>query len=115
MKNPVNLTLPPFAWLSDDSLAGRNVILHVRSASVIEILQDEPTLVLNPNVITKRFTYRSIFGTTEKMIAALHYSPLVDDKEQILDAIIDPAIEYYCDDCDKQDRRTMSEGDAMMQ
>lgn len=37
------------------------------------------------------------------------------DEEQILDAIIEPAIEYYCDDCDKQDRMTMSEGDAMMQ
>lgn len=36
-------------------------------------------------------------------------------REGELDAIIEPAIEYYCDDCDKQDRRTMSEGDAMMQ
>lgn len=91
MKKMVNLTLPPFAWLLDDELAGRNVILHIRSSLVIEILNTEQ-LLLNPEAICKEFNYGG-----KELIAIVHHSPLLEDVsvDEVITKAINPAIEYY--------------------
>ncbi len=100
-----NLTLPEFAFLDDPALHGRNVILHIRSASVVEILEANETC-LAPNVISKHFTYRDRYGFDEKMVAALHHAPLLSDysRDEIIAQVLDPVIEYYKRDCDSMDK-----------
>lgn len=100
----VDLTLPAFAFLdahtSDkDGLEGRNVILHIRSASVIEIFDREDVL-LNEDVLTYKFSYTNSLGVKEPMVAALHYCATLDenaDREMIKEKIIKPAAIWYCD------------------
>lgn len=103
MEKAVNLTLPTFAWLTDDELDGRDVLLHVRSASVLEFFDANNVVCLRPDVIQKRFVYRNRYGVDEPVIVAVHYAPLLDDFELIMDEVVEPAIAYYKADCDKMD------------
>lgn len=105
----VNLNLPPVAWLSDEELEGRNVLLHVRSASVIEILEDLPGLNLNDGVIKKKFIYLNRYGFEEKMVAVLHYSTILTDEEFIESGIFEEVIDYYKADCDRMDQMDWEE------
>lgn len=103
----INLTLPPFAFLDsaqDSSLDGRNVILHVRSASVIEILNVEQLPILRDDVITYEFNYG-----IERNIAVLHHSPLVDDKADIIELIMKPCAEWYCEYCQWEDNNIVND------
>ena len=96
-----NLTLPPFAfldWAHDDSLDGRNVILHVRSASVIEILGGEQLPILKDDVITYEFNYG-----IEHNIAVLHYSAILEDKDELIEQIMKPCADWYCTYCSWED------------
>nr|WP_320037168.1 hypothetical protein [uncultured Bacteroides sp.] len=105
------LKLPAFAFLDanagdKDELAGRTVILHVRSASIIEMF-DRDEVILNEDVITYKFIYTNKFGIKEKMIAALHYCMTLDienDREQIINEIIKPCAIWYCDYCTWEDK-----------
>lgn len=96
------LTLPAYAMLDgchEHDLDGRDVILHVRSGSIIEIFERDK-IFLHENVITYKFLYRNRFGVAERMIAALHYCPILDaneDAEQIKQEILKPAAQWYCD------------------
>lgn len=90
----IELTLPPFAilsgWGSDNELKGRNVILHVRSASVIEVFERGKAF-LNEDVITL---------TRGNLVFALHHSPLLDlkaDRELIIEHIMKPTADYWRD------------------
>ncbi|MDE7392881.1 MAG: hypothetical protein K2M80_00190 [Muribaculaceae bacterium] len=103
MEKAVNLKLPAFAWLTDDELDGRDVLLHVRSATVLEFFSADTTLCLRPDVIQDRFTYRNRYGVEEPTIVAVHYAPLLDEREQIMEEVVEPAITYYKRDCDKMD------------
>lgn len=114
MKRKTELALPPFAWLTDSALEGRNVILHVRSASVVEMLEAGAAHI-KKGVMSKRFTYRNIYGIDEEMIAVLHHSPLTDDRSIIESEILDPAIEYYKHDCDRQDSLDILEDGIQLQ
>ncbi len=94
----IELTLPSFAFLDGncpqgDTLENRIVLLHVRTASVLEFFHDE--VLLKDNVISKQFIYINRYGIEELIICAVHYSLLVEDKEFILSVIVDPAIEWY--------------------
>lgn len=112
----INLNLPEWAWLGGgdhekggDPLAGRNVVLHVRSASVIEFLE-EGSFMPAPGVKTYDFTYRNIAGADERHIAVLHYSACCDDAE-ILEEILKRAADWYCDFMAWEDRNiAASEG-----
>lgn len=106
MRKAIDLSLPPVAWLSnDEKLAGRNVLLHVRSASVVEILERDFAL-LKTDTIAKEFVYTNIYGVDEPMVAALHFAPLLTDcsPEEISELVLNPVIEYYKKECDKMDR-----------
>lgn len=100
----VDLTLPAFAFLdahvSDkDELEGRNVILHVRSMSVVEIFERQD-VVFNDDVLTYKFFYTNNFGVKESYIAALHFCATLDknaDRNMIKEEIMKPAAIWYCD------------------
>lgn len=112
-------TLPEFAFVEGswhekggDPLEGRIVILHVRSASVIEIF-DREDVALNDNVLTYKFSYSNSLGIKEPMIAALHYCATLDskaDREFIKAEIMKPAAQWYCDYCAWEDDNIIKEG-----
>ena len=58
-------------------LDGRNVVLHIRSASIAEVF-DWEDVALNPGVLAYRFTYTNIHGIRERKVIALHYSATLD-------------------------------------
>lgn len=109
MKKMIELTLPPFAMLwgygDDNELQDREVILHVRSASVIEVFM-KGNAFLSEDVITYSFTISVPRITnpsemaTATFVLALHHSPLLDvvvDRDMIIEEIMKPAAKYYRD------------------
>ena len=96
----VDLTLPEWTWIDGgehekggDPLAGRSIIFHVRTASVVEILLNE-NFVPKGNVKSRRFNYRNNYGIVEKYIAVLHYSATCEDAE-VIDDILQSAGDWY--------------------
>lgn len=77
------LNLPAFAFVEsgghekEDLLEGRTVIIHVRSASIVEIF-DRSDVLLNNDVLRLKFTYTNRFGIKEELVAALHYTATLD-------------------------------------
>ena len=112
----IDLTLPPFAWLSSgghdgSNLDDRNVIMHIRSASIIEIFQYDD-VVLNEDVLSYKFGYMNRYGIKEKCIAALHHCSILDpitDRDMIIEEIIKPAVDWYRQYCDWEDRNIARE------
>lgn len=104
MENTVNLNLPAFAFVEgsdheDNILKGRNVILHIRSASVIEIFERD-NVNFNEGTLIYNFSYLNFVGFKEPMVAALHYSATLDviaDRDMIKKEILKPAAKWYCD------------------
>lgn len=105
----IELTLPPFAMLwgygDENELQDREVILHVRSASVIEVFM-KGNAFLSEDVITYSFTMSVPRITnpsemaTATFVLALHHSPLLDmvaDRDMIIEEIMKPAADYYKD------------------
>lgn len=97
------LTLPEWAFLDAHShlgnpLRNRTVILHIRSASIIEIL-DADSVVLNEDTLKVSFT--NTF-TGEKLIATLHYSTTIESKVMLVD-LLKKCASWYCDYCDWED------------
>lgn len=112
-----NLTLSEWAWLNGgehemggDPIDGRNVILHIRSASVMEILERDLT-ELHSDVICYNFDYDNSFGLTENLVVALHHSPLLDaeeDYDKIME-ILESCAEWYKDYCRWEDENIVEE------
>lgn len=113
MSRLTNLTLPPFAFVEGsghepegDILSGRNVVMHIRSASVIEFLPQEQVLFLNDTTLSYKFTYRNAYGIDEPMVALLHYCATLDaelDAPAIIEQVLIPASEWYMDYCRWED------------
>lgn len=116
MERVINVTLPEFAFVESsghdgDTLQGRNVILHIRSASVIEIFEEE-NFFPKEGAITLRFTNTNKLGVKEYYIAALHCCATLDDKydkQAILESVITPAARWFCDYCDWEDSNIIQE------
>ena len=95
-----NLTLPEWAFLDAQNqlgnlLDGRDVLLHVRTHTMMEIFAlDETTLELFPDVKKRDFTYRNSLDITEKYCLAVHYSLA---EFAVLDEVLDKAVQFYCD------------------
>lgn len=108
----IQCTLPEFGFVEgygdNDELYGREVILHIRSASVMEIFEQGKAF-LNEDVLTYTFSrlnhvLEAMTGKEceEKYVMALHSSPLLDvkaDRDYILQNIMKPASLWYCDYC----------------
>lgn len=113
MENDItDLSLPEFAFLDDDvndspMLKGRTVILHVRSASVMEVLERD-TSRLKDGVLSYEFTNVTAHGVKQEYVLALHYCATLDtekDREAIIRHIMKPAAKWYGDYCDWEDAR----------
>ena len=112
----INVNLPAFAFVESsghdgDQLKGRNVILHIRSASVVEIFEED-SFFPREDVITLRFKNTNTLGVEEYYIAALHYTATLDvttDKKEIIDRVIIPAARWFCDYCDWEDKNITEE------
>lgn len=73
----VKLTLPEWACLQSPELEGRDVFLHVHSASVMEAFE-RCNVALEHNV--SQYTFHN-YNDGEDYTLALHYAPLVEDEE----------------------------------
>lgn len=97
MKQKNDLTLPEWVWLDatchlGNALEGRDVLLHVRTHTMLEFFNQTDTQVqLNPEVKQKQFYYKNKFGVVENYIVAVHYS-LTEFSD--LDQVIESAIEF---------------------
>lgn len=118
MEKLVNLSLPEFAFVEGSEhekkniLTERKVILHVRSASVIEIF-DVDSVFLIEGTLTYNFSYTNSFGIKEPMIAALHYCATLNkdaDRNMIIKEIMQPAAEWYCNYCTWEDENIVRNG-----
>ena len=112
----IQLDLPAFAfvegsWHEDggDPLQGRTVILHVRSASVVEVLPKESFFGGEPNVLRYDFThFNEQMWIGEDYVMLLHYSATLDkviDKQMLIDKVMKPASAWFCAYCDWEDKR----------
>ena len=110
----IDVALPEWVWLNGgeherggDPLAGRDVIYHVRSASVIEFFEDG-CFVPNGNVLSHTFSYKSFDSEVEHYIAVLHYSAACDDGD-VLHEILSAAAKWYCDYLSWEDNNIINE------
>lgn len=94
------VALPEWAWLNGgdhekggDPLHGRNVVYHVRSASVFEFFESKK-FVAEKGIVCADFEYKNIAGVVEHHVCALHYSAGIDDPE-VLKVIMQKAIVWY--------------------
>lgn len=115
-----DLSLPAFAFIEDAKehgvLEGRNVILHVRSASVIEMLTKDTLIALNDNVLTYDFDFINAWGCIEHYVAVLHYSATLDitsEKGMILDEVLKPAANWFVDYMEWEDKKIVDENNEM--
>lgn len=107
----IELNLPEFAFVESsghdgDKLQGRNVILHVRSASVMEVFETDK-VYLKEDIISFDFHNVNKFGIKEYLTIALHYCATLDaqkDAKTIQDEILIPAAKWYCEYCDWEDK-----------
>lgn len=118
MEKLVNLTLPEFAFVEgsehekNNILSGRTVILHIRSASVVEILDRDNTF-LTEGTLAYNFSFVNSFDIKEPMVATLHYSATLDkdaDREMIIKEIMKPAAQWYCEYAKWEDENIRKEG-----
>ena len=112
MEKAINLTLPEFAFVegsdheSNNILKSRNVILHVRSASVIEILDVDQIIGILEGTLTYNFSYTNKFEEKEKKVAVLHYCATLDkisDAQMIKEQILKPSAMWFCNYCTWED------------
>lgn len=96
----IDVTLPEWAWINGseherggDLLSHRNVILHVRSASVIEFFEDGNFMPAK-DVPVYEFDYTNNAGGKERHIAALHYSTTLTDSDSIIE-LLHRAADWY--------------------
>lgn len=111
-----NLSLPAFAFIDDakdhGELEGRNVILHVRTASVIEMFPKDNLITLRDDALTYSFDYVNPWGCIEHYVAVLHFCATLDqvtDKPVILNQILQPAADWFTDYLEWEDGNIVDE------
>ena len=112
----IKLELPEFAFIDGSGhepggnpTEGRNIILHIRSASVLEVFERN-NVVLNEDVLFWNFINENSFGIKEPMVITLHHSATLDklvDSEIIIEKVLKPAAKWYCDYCDWEDKNIL--------
>lgn len=109
-------TLPEWAFLDalshlGNPLESRTVINHIRSASVIEIIdRDKDGFIPVESVVMYNFKYISPAGS-ERLSAILHYCATLDkntDKDFIINEILRPCAIWYCDYCAWEDNNIIN-------
>lgn len=107
--------LPEWAFLDAHShmgnpLGNRTVINHIRSASIIEIIdRDKDKFIPIEGVVMYNFKYISPSGT-ERLSAVLHYCATIDkdvDREMIKKQILKECAIWYCGYCAWEDNNIL--------
>jgi len=106
--------LPEWTFIDAHSYFGnllerRTLILHVRSASIIEIFDRDNIDIVSfkKDFPLYKFKCNSVAGT-ERLTAILHYScTFGDDRDKIIDEILKPCAIWYCDYCVCEDNNIM--------
>lgn len=89
-----------------DLLAGRNIIQHVRSCTIIEILDEELGVYLKDEVKRIALKFTNSLGLKESLILAVHFS----HAEFIqLNEILSEAKLWYLKYCEWQDKNILDE------
>lgn len=94
----ITLTLPEWTFLDSTShlgnlLENRDVLLHIPSFTIMEILSmDDNEFLLNPQIKKRKFTYINILGIEEEYLIVVHVC-LESDFE--LTDILDKTVEFY--------------------
>ena len=118
MDRLVNLTLPEFAFVEgsehekNNILSGRIVVPHMRSARVVEIL-DRGNTFLPEGTLVYNCSFVNSFGIKEPMVATLHYSATLNknaDREMIINEVMKPAAQWYCEYAKWEDENIRKEG-----
>ena len=92
---------------------GRNLIYHVRSASVLEVLLRQDLYGLEEGVLRYNFTHfneETFLG--EDYVMLLHYCATLDqelDRDMIINEIMKPAAKWFSDYCDWEDKNIANE------
>ena len=107
------LNLPEFLFVDGSEhesggnpTAGRTLIFHSRTATVLEVFE-RGDVVLNEDVLAYQFTNKCIYGGSEKLIIAMHYSATLDmseDKDYLMEHVLMPAAKWYGAYCDWEDQ-----------
>jgi hypothetical protein len=117
MQKRIDLTLPEWAFLDahtheGNALGNRTIIYHVRSATVIEILdRDLDVFGLKPGGLWYKFKNTRSGGRGENLIAVVHYCATLDvgrDRDLIKAEVLIPCARWYCDYCDWEDQNILS-------
>jgi hypothetical protein len=109
--------LPEWAFLDAHShlgngLGSRTVILHTRSASVIEIIdRDHDEFFPSHHVLKFNFKYIMPLEV-QRLSAVLHYCATLDkggDREYIKNEILKPCAIWYCEYCKWEDNNILND------
>lgn len=111
--NIKKIYLPEFVFLDGSEhepggnpTAGRTLILHVRTATVLELFdQNNDEFALNPETTTFNFEHTNILKVKENFVFAVHYTFAPDD----LPEIFARAAEWYRKYCEWEDRNIANE------
>ena len=110
-------TLPEWAFLNAHShlgnpLGNRTVINHIRSASIIEIIdRDKDGFIPAEGVLMYNFKYISPVST-ERLSAVLHHCATLDkdaDRDMIKTQILKKCAMWYCDYCAWEDNNILED------
>lgn len=104
------LTLPEWAFLQSPELEGRDVVLHVRSASVMEAFE-RCNVALEHNV--SQYTFHN-YNDGEDYTLALHYAPLAEDEDDKLELLKRFAI-FYVEELKKREAHRQAVEKARLQ
>ena len=120
MEKKTSLSLPAFAFIEDakpnEELQGRNVILHVRSMSIIEMFDVDDLLKVKDGVLRHDFDYIDQWGVVEHFAALLHLSTTLDpvaDQAQLIQEVVRPACEWYTDYLEWEDHNIIDDNKNM--
>jgi hypothetical protein len=98
MEEKLNLTLPEWVFLDGNShlgdmLENRILLQHIQSYTIMELLLlDANSVVIDPEMKTKEFMHKNIFGVDERHLIIVHFSLAAAIE---LDWIMVRAIEFY--------------------
>lgn len=89
-----------------DLLKGRTIIQHVRSFTIIEVLDENIGVLLNDEVKNVPLKFTNSLGQKESLLLAVHFSLAEFDQ---LDTILSEAKSWYLKYCAWEDKNIADE------
>jgi hypothetical protein len=107
----MNYTLPEFVFLDGNchlgnTLKSRDVMMHVRSGTVLEIIALETIIDSDFKAKTHKFEYTGPTGLKEQHLFALHFTMSEDDE---LPEIFERCRKWYCNYLHWEDQNILTD------